>query len=146
MKSALIILTIFIFLLVNISASCDKSQIDINSASVEELTGIDYIGPVKAQEIINSRPFESIDDLIEVKGIGNWTLDKIKNQGLACVNGQGEEEPVEEAEEDKETTKEENVVEEHQEIEELPEIEEISSREIEPIELQTINLNPALHG
>lgn len=140
------VLTITILLLIStISALCEEGQIDINTASAEKLDEIDYIGLVKAQEIINSRPFESIDDLIEVKGIGNWTLDKIKEQGLACVNGQEEdetEEPVEEAEEDKETTKEENVVEEYQEIEEEQEMEELSSRETEPIELQTINLNP----
>ena len=52
------------------------------------------------------------------------------------------EEPVEEAEEDEETTEEENVVEERPEIEEHQEIEEPVSRKTEPIELQTINLNP----
>ncbi len=56
------------------------------------------------------------------------------------------EEPVEEAEEDKETTKEEKeeINEELPEIEEL-QVEKLPSRETEPIELQTINLNPTLH-
>jgi len=111
----IILILLFIFLISGISASCNEGQIDINSALAGELTGIDYIGPVKAQEIINSRPFESIDDLIEVKGIGNWTLDKIKDQGLACVNGQEEDEEIPEE-------LEEEVDEERLEIEEPQEI------------------------
>ena len=135
MRIGILFLIIIVFIL-NISALCEEGQIDINTASVEELDEIDYIGLVKAQEIINSRPFESIDDLIEVKGIGNWTLDKIKEQGLACVNGQEEEEEEIIEEEDKKTTKEENVVEEFQEIKEPV------SRETGPVELPGINLNP----
>lgn len=146
----IILILLFIFLISGVSALCEEGQIDINIASAEELDEIVYIGPARAEQIIALRPFDSVDDMIRISGIGEIYLSAIKEQGLACVNGQEEEieeedeteEPVEEAEEDKETTKEENVVEEHQEIEERPEIEEISSRETEPIELQTINLNP----
>jgi len=145
MNKSATVLTITILLLIStISASCDKGQIDINTASKEELKKLDGIGDGLAQRIIDFRDeklFSSIDELIEVPYIGNITLDKIKEQELACVNGQ-EEEPIEEAEEDKETTKEEIIVEERQEMEELQEIAEPVSREIEPIELQTINLNP----
>ena len=76
---------IILLLVSTVSASCEEGQININSADVNELDKLIGIGPVKAQAIIDSRPFESIGDLIKVKGIGNATLEKIKNQGLACV-------------------------------------------------------------
>jgi len=50
---------------------------------LDALTGI---GPVYAQRIIDGRPYSSVDDLDRVKGIGPATLQKIKDQGLACVN------------------------------------------------------------
>lgn len=68
-----------------VTADCDSSQIDINSASLDELDKLDGIGEVKAQAIIDERDFDSIDELIDVKGIGEVTLDNIKNQGLACI-------------------------------------------------------------
>lgn len=87
-----IILFLFVvFLVGNVSASCEKSQININTASVEELDKLTGIGPVKAEEIIKSRPFESVDDLIKVYGIGEITLSKIKEQGLACVENEEKE-------------------------------------------------------
>ncbi len=144
MRAGILILILVIFI-PNVSALCEGGQININTASAEKLEGINYIGPAKAQEIVNSRPFDSVDDLIEVKGIGNWTLDKIKTQGLACVGKdvpeeppeeETPEEPPEEKEDDERTTKEKKVVEEYQEIVEIRE------EETGPIELKMINLNP----
>ncbi len=86
---------VILFLLIGfISCTCNESQIDINSANITELDKIINVGPVIAQNIINSRPFNSIDDLINVSRIGNITLNEIKQQGLACVS----EERVEEQE------------------------------------------------
>lgn len=77
---------LLIFLLSNISASCNDTQININSASLEELQGITQIGPSRAQQIISLRPFNSVDDLARVSGIGNGTrLNQIKTENLACV-------------------------------------------------------------
>lgn len=61
-------------------------QIDINSASLQELDKITGIGPKYAQGIIDGRPYSSVDELTRVKGIGEKTLAKIKEQGFACVN------------------------------------------------------------
>lgn len=63
-------------------------KIDINSSSALELEELAGVGPVLAQRIIDARPFSSVDDLIRVKGIGEKTLQKIKNQGLAYVTGE----------------------------------------------------------
>lgn len=125
----IILILLFIFLISGVSALCEEGQIDINTASAEKLEEIRHVGPKVAGYIIEKRLFDSIDDLVEVAYISEGYLEDIKEQGLACVNGQ-EEEDEEEAE------KKEEINEEHQEIEELP------SRETEPIELQTINLNP----
>jgi len=99
------------------------------------------LGSSRAEQIIALRPFDSVDDMIRISGIGDVHLSAIKTEGLACVEIETEE-PVEEAEEDKETTKEENVVEERPEIEEYQEIENPVSRETGPVELPGINLNP----
>ena len=82
----IIIFIIILFLISNVSASCNETQININTASLEELDKIVNIGPARAQQIISLRPFESVDGLIDVVGIGNATLEEIKSQGLACVN------------------------------------------------------------
>ena len=62
--------------------------VDINSASVEELEQIDHVGPERAQQIVDLRPFGSLDDLDRVDGLarGGARLDDIKSQGLACVD------------------------------------------------------------
>ncbi len=87
MKKYLFLIVIFLMIInLNfISSVCKDNQIDINSASLKELEDLSGIGPVKAQSIVDSRPFEKIDDLIKVKGIGEVTLNKIKEQDLACV-------------------------------------------------------------
>jgi len=60
-------------------------QININTASAEDLDKIIYVGPATAQKIIEARPFYSLNDLLKVSGIGQTTLQKIIEQGCAYV-------------------------------------------------------------
>ena len=68
-----------------VSSDSAPGQININTASLEELQRIIHIGPVRAQELISLRPFASLDDLTRISGIGPSRLADIKAQGLACV-------------------------------------------------------------
>src|SRR5437762_5871406 len=58
------------------------AAININTATLQELEALNGIGPVKAQAIIDFRkangPFKSVEQLKDVKGIGDVTFDKIK--------------------------------------------------------------------
>jgi competence protein ComEA len=58
-------------------------KIDINRAEPWLLEALPGIGEVTAQAIMDYRnengPFRSIEDLLKVKGIGEGTLDKIKD-------------------------------------------------------------------
>lgn len=62
--------------------SQDSLQIDINSASVEELDELPEVGPSTAESIIEYRQangqFTSVDELEEVPGIGPTTLEQIE--------------------------------------------------------------------
>ena len=84
MKKIFCLLCILLFPVFVLAAE----SIDINTATLSQLDKITTIGPALAQRIVDGRPFSSVDDLKRVKGIGPATLQKIKNQGFACVNCQ----------------------------------------------------------
>jgi competence protein ComEA len=54
-------------------------KVNINTASKEELDVLPGIGPVRAQAIIDARPFKSIEDIMTVKGIKEVEFSKIKD-------------------------------------------------------------------
>ena len=60
--------------------------VNINTASLDDLQQIIHIGPERAAEIVRLRPFQSVDDLDRVSGIGLARLADIKAQGLAAVS------------------------------------------------------------
>lgn len=142
MRYLLIILFVLIFQ--NVSALCEENQVDINTATKQELVKIIYIGDVRAEQLIELRPFESIDDLIRIKGIGEVYLNKIKEQELACINGVEKEEESEEEEAEEEESEEdiedkkENYIESN--LIEPPLRQEVGNDSKEP-EIQVIKLN-----
>lgn len=59
--------------------------IDINKATTFELQGIIHIGEARAEQIIDQRPFKSVDELTKINGIADKRLADIKTEGKACV-------------------------------------------------------------
>lgn len=59
--------------------------IDINEARKSDLEKIAHIGDLRADQLIELRPFESISDLTRINGIGSARIAEIEAEGLACV-------------------------------------------------------------
>jgi competence ComEA-like helix-hairpin-helix protein len=59
--------------------------VNINTASMEEVQEIIHIGPKRAEDLIGLRPYNGVEDLDKINGIGPARLDDIMSQDLACV-------------------------------------------------------------
>jgi competence protein ComEA len=71
------------------AAAPAAEPVDINKADAKALAALDGVGDVKAQAIVAYRdqngPFKSVDDLAKVKGIGDKTLER--NRDNLTVGG-----------------------------------------------------------
>lgn len=54
-------------------------KVNINTATKEELESLPEVGPVKAQAIIDGRPYKTPEDVMKIKGIKEGTFSKIKD-------------------------------------------------------------------
>lgn len=77
MKKVLLALVVFLSISLNAAAG-----VNINTATQAELESLDGIGPKKALAIIEYRKkhsgFKSVDDLKNVEGIGDTTLENLR--------------------------------------------------------------------
>lgn len=67
----------------NNTSDSTQSCININTATKDQLITLDGIGESTAQKIIDARPFEKVEDILEVSGIGDATYEKFKDD--ICV-------------------------------------------------------------
>jgi competence protein ComEA len=67
-----------------LAAAQDGGKVNINTANVDELTDLPGIGPAYARRIVDYReehgPFRKIEDLLNVRGIGDRTFEKIRDR------------------------------------------------------------------
>jgi competence protein ComEA len=52
--------------------------VNINTGTQKELETVPNIGPARAAQIIAGRPYESVDDLVRIVGIGEESLEGLK--------------------------------------------------------------------
>jgi len=64
------------------AASAAPSSVNVNTATMDELTALPGIGEKRAEAILEMRKqkggFKSVDELTEVKGIGPANLEKLR--------------------------------------------------------------------
>lgn len=80
---------LIVFMLLMTCAAGAAEPVNLNAASAEALAaGMVGIGPAKAQAIVDYReahgPFKTVDDLLQIKGIGAAILDKNRDRVTAA--------------------------------------------------------------
>jgi competence protein ComEA len=72
-------------LMASLSGNALAEKVNLNTADAETLTYIPGIGPAKAREIVAVRDasggFKTMEDLLSVRGIGEQTLEVIRQHG-----------------------------------------------------------------
>src|SRR5512140_230355 len=61
-------------------AAVPMGPVNLNTASKEQLVALPGIGPKKAQDIIDGRPYQKTEDVMKVKGIKQGIYNKIKDK------------------------------------------------------------------
>ena len=90
MKKVLVVMLLLCFVAVMTTPviAAGQGKVNINTASVEELTQLQKVGPKTAERIVAYRndngPFKTVDDLKNVKGVGDKILEL--NKGRISVS------------------------------------------------------------
>lgn len=58
--------------------------IDLNEATTEQLTELSNVGPARAAQIIDMRPWDGVRPLTRVSGLGTESVGAIEESGLVC--------------------------------------------------------------
>ncbi|MGH7885728.1 MAG: ComEA family DNA-binding protein [Thermodesulfobacteriota bacterium] len=81
-RTHLLIATSLLFLMIGSLTLNAQEKVNINSATAEQLLEIPGVGESTAASIIEKRKelggFKALDDLLQVKGIGEKKLEKMK--------------------------------------------------------------------
>lgn len=78
---ALVVLALCVVLGGGSAFAAQPGTVDLNTATVEELCALPGVGPKKAEAILElrkKRPFTRVTQLLEVRGIGKKTLERLK--------------------------------------------------------------------
>jgi hypothetical protein len=78
-------LSLLLVLALSHGARSEDKRVDVNNADLLELGMVKEVGPVLAKEIIDGRPYKSMDDLVRVKGISRENLRDLKKV-LRCAS------------------------------------------------------------
>ncbi len=80
----ILILVALVSFMGGLASAEENAKVNINTATAEELSTLEGIGEMKAKSIIEFRGnhghFTKIEDLKNVKGIGDKIFEKIKDQ------------------------------------------------------------------
>lgn len=82
-KKLFVVLLVCLFFGAASQTAFSFEKVNLNTATIEQLTQLSGIGPVMAERIVEfrqTRAFSSVDELILVQGIGEKTLEKLRDQ------------------------------------------------------------------
>jgi len=75
---------VILFIISGTAVAGEALKVNINDATVEELTQLKRIGPKYAEKIVAFReangPFKSADELVNVPGIGQKTVEENRDR------------------------------------------------------------------
>lgn len=79
------VIPVIVALCVGIVGAAEAAQLDINSATAEELARLPDIGPVRSAAIVSGRPYKAIADLVDKGIVPQATFDKIRKDITVVV-------------------------------------------------------------
>lgn len=58
--------------------------IDLNTSDVPGLDELPQVGPARAEDIVEGRPWQTSGHLIRISGLGAARVENIQSSGLLC--------------------------------------------------------------